>query len=228
VRSYDQYCGLAIALDVVGDRWTLLIVRELLTGAKRFRDLQNGLPGVATNLLSSRLRTLEERELVERRTLPPPAGSVAYHLTPFGAELAGPIHALIRWGGHFMGHRSSEQIFRPHWLGVALQALGVRSDSSIDPIAFQIVLPEGALLLELTREGVAFPTHGARQPDAWLRGPATTILGVAAGELDWRTAIRGGLRVEGSRTAVAVVRASLAQAGLANRQSRRITSGGTE
>jgi DNA-binding HxlR family transcriptional regulator len=221
VRSYDQYCALALALDLVGDRWTLLIIRELLTGAKRFRDLQDGLPGVATNLLSSRLRVMEERGLVQKDVLPPPAGSNAYCLTSLGQELAAPVHALVRWGGRFMRHRARTQAFRPQWLGVALQALGVRSDSPAEPIALQIDLPEGSLQLEITREGLAFPAVGTRPPSVWLRGAATTILGLAAGELDWRAAARDGLEVEGSRTAVAAVRASLTEAGLANKQSHR-------
>lgn len=214
MRSYDQYCALALALDVVGDRWTLLIIRELLTGAKRFRDLQDGLPGIATNLLSSRLRMMEERGLVQKDVLPPPAGSSAYRLTSDGEELAAPVHALVRWGGGFMRRRARTQAFRPQWLGVALQALGVRSDSPA-PIAIEIELPEGLLQLEITREGVGFPAAGTTPTDVRLRGAATTLLGLAAGELDWRAAVLNGLEVEGSKAAVATVRAALTRASLA-------------
>jgi DNA-binding HxlR family transcriptional regulator len=225
MRSYDQYCALALALDVVGDRWTLLIVRELLTGAKRFRDLQDGLPGIATNLLSSRLRMMEEHGLVQKAVLPPPAGSSTYRLTSDGEELAAPVHALVRWGGRFMRRRARTQAFRPQWLGVALQALGVRSDSPA-PIALEIELPEGLLQLEITREGVGFPAVGTRRADVRLRGAATTVLGLAAGELNWPAAVLDGLEAEGSKAAVATVRASLTRASLANSRGHRETRAG--
>jgi hypothetical protein len=185
------------------------------------------LPGIATNLLSSRLRMMEERGLVQKDALPPPAGSNAYSLTSLGEELAAPVHALVRWGGRFMSHRARTQTFRPHWLGVALQALGVRSNSAA-PMVLQIELPEGSLQLEIMREGLGFPAGSTRPPEVRLRGAATTILGVAAGEMDWRAAARHGLEVEGSKTAVAVVRASFTRTGQANRQSRGGTSGGEE
>jgi DNA-binding HxlR family transcriptional regulator len=228
MRSYRQYCGLALALDLVGDRWTLLIVRELLTGAKRFRDLQDGLPGVATNLLSSRLRMLEESELIERRTLPPPAGTTVYSLTNLGAELEEPVHALVRWGAQFMGHRTREQEFRSHWLGVALQAVGLHADSSPESLALQTDLPEGSLMLNLSPSGVEVGTLDARVPDVRLRGTAACILGLAAGELDWNAAVRSGLEVEGSKTAVAVLRASLNKTGSAKGLTRRAPTCGKE
>ena len=87
MRSYDEYCALAKSLDVVGDRWTLLIVRELeLRGACRYTDLRNGLPGIATNLLADRLRELESEGLVAREEAPPPIASTLFRLTPAGAS----------------------------------------------------------------------------------------------------------------------------------------------
>ncbi len=86
-RSYNQYCGLSYALDVVGERWTMLIVRELMAGPRRFKDLIDGLPGISTNLLTERLKSLEEQGILKRRLLPPPAGSTVYALTPLGWSL---------------------------------------------------------------------------------------------------------------------------------------------
>ena len=97
-RSYNQFCGLACALDVVGDRWTLLIVRELLAGPHRFKDLTKGLPGISTNLLSKRLKHLEQQGLLRRRALPPPAGSTVYELTPLGQALEATLLELGKWG----------------------------------------------------------------------------------------------------------------------------------
>src|SRR3712207_3261653 len=97
-RSYDQFCGLAKALDVLGERWTLLVVRELLLGPKRYSDLLEGLPGIGTNLLAARLKALEASGLVGRRRLPPPAASNVYELTERGRALEPAIFELIRWG----------------------------------------------------------------------------------------------------------------------------------
>src|SRR5690606_41307941 len=97
-RSYRQFCALAFALDVVGERWTLLIVRELLAGPRRFTDLLDGLPGISPNLLSERLKRLEQQGLLVRRALPPPAASAVYDLTEYGHGLDPALLALGRWG----------------------------------------------------------------------------------------------------------------------------------
>src|SRR6266508_3076393 len=101
-RSYNQYCGLAYALDIVGERWTLLIVRELIAGPRRFTDLVEGLPGISTNLLSERLKELEQQGMIRRRTLPPPAASSVYELTALGQALEKTLLELGRWGSQFV------------------------------------------------------------------------------------------------------------------------------
>lgn len=100
-RSYRQYCAVARGLDVIGDRWTLLIVRDLLLGPKRYKDLLDGLPGIGTNLLADRLRELEGAGLIERSVLPPPAGSAVYALTERGEALQPVLIAIGRWSGRF-------------------------------------------------------------------------------------------------------------------------------
>ena len=97
-RSYDQYCGLAAALDLLGERWTVLIIRDLLMGPKRFTDLLDRLPGIGTGLLSQRLRELEDAGVIEKTTLPPPAASTVYQLTPDGDALRPALLQLARWG----------------------------------------------------------------------------------------------------------------------------------
>jgi len=97
-RTYADGCGTAHALDLVGERWALLVVRELLLGPKRFTDLRRGLPGAAPNVVAQRLRDLEAVGLVRRRTLPPPAASKVYELTEWGQELEPVIRALGKWG----------------------------------------------------------------------------------------------------------------------------------
>ncbi|RPI20956.1 MAG: transcriptional regulator, partial [Chloroflexota bacterium] len=102
IRSYNQYCGLAYALDIVGERWTLLIVRELIAGPRRFTDLMDGLPGISTNLLSERLKSLEQQGLLSRRHLPPPAASTVYELTALGRALEKTLIELGKWGSQFI------------------------------------------------------------------------------------------------------------------------------
>jgi DNA-binding HxlR family transcriptional regulator len=121
-RSYKQYCGVARALDLIGERWALLVVRELALGPKRFTDLRQGLPGIATNVLSLRLRQLERDGVVTRRLLPPPAPAQVYELTEHGRELVPIMLALGRWGAGTMGRRLPDQAIRGEWLALALTA----------------------------------------------------------------------------------------------------------
>ncbi len=101
-RSYNQLCGLAFALDVVGERWTLLVIRELIAGPRRFTDLMDGLPGISTNLLSERLKSLDHAGLLRRRVLPPPAASMVYELTSLGRALEPTLLALGKWGSQLI------------------------------------------------------------------------------------------------------------------------------
>jgi DNA-binding HxlR family transcriptional regulator len=113
-RSYEQYCAVAKALDVVGERWTLLILRDLVhLGARRYTDLLESLPGIGTNLLASRLRMLEEAGVVRRRKLPPPAATAVYELTDMGRGLEPAVISLGRWGGQFMAERRDCDVFFP-------------------------------------------------------------------------------------------------------------------
>src|SRR5436305_6279534 len=124
VRSYGQYCALARALDVVGDRWTLLIVRELaLRGPSRYTDLRHGLPGIATNMQADRLREMEEAGIVQREDAPPPVATALFSLTERGEELMPALYALGRWGAPLMGGRGDDEEFRSRWLKYPLERL---------------------------------------------------------------------------------------------------------
>lgn len=120
-RSYNQYCAIAHALDLVGERWTLLVVRELLTGPKRFTDLMNSLGSIGTNLLAARLKDLEANDVVERKVLPPPAASSVYGLTELGWELEHVITELWRWGRKTQNERRVEDRFTPGWSVLAMK-----------------------------------------------------------------------------------------------------------
>src|SRR5829696_7541192 len=125
-HGYQQYCALARALDVAGDRWTLLIVRELMPGPRRFTDLIQGLPGISRNLLTERLRTLEHDGLIARQELPPPAARQVYELTDEGRDLGQAMAGLIAWGARRLGERTEDESFQARWSAVGMMGLADR------------------------------------------------------------------------------------------------------
>lgn len=204
MRSYGQYCAVAKTLDVVGDRWTLLIVRELLLrGSCRYTDLQSGLPGIATNLLADRLRELEDAGIVRRFDAPPPVATPLYELSPRGRELGPVLEALGRWGTPLMFERSRSEQFRGHWL--AFPARHLLTDRSPDepPVSIEVRIGDDDVVrLETAGGGVRARSGGAKNPDAVVSGPPDAILGVLMGRLTLATAKRRGLRLEGSARAL--------------------------
>jgi DNA-binding HxlR family transcriptional regulator len=153
-RSYRQYCATARALDVVGERWTLLVLRELLSGPKRFKDLLEGLPGIGTGLLSARLRALEQEGVVDRRTLPPPAASAVYELADAGRELEPVLRGLSEWGRKRLGPPRKGESFNPRWALLAMEtaydreaARGVSEtyELRIDERPFHVRVEDGEL-----------------------------------------------------------------------------------
>jgi DNA-binding HxlR family transcriptional regulator len=122
-KRYDQYCPVAHALGLVGERWALLIVRELLQGPKRYTDLAAHLPGIGTNILAARLKDLEDCGLVAKRRLPPPAASQVYELTPYGLGLKPVIRELALWGIRSIGPPTHADELEPGWLAGALDTV---------------------------------------------------------------------------------------------------------
>ncbi|MDA0563160.1 winged helix-turn-helix transcriptional regulator [Streptomonospora sp. S1-112] len=120
-REYGQFCGLARALETVGERWTLLIVRNLLSGPQRYTDLRTGLPAIPTNILSARLKTLEDTGLVVRRALPRPERAVVYELTEHGRDLEPTLIALGRWGARTMGEPRPGEVVTPESVAMAFR-----------------------------------------------------------------------------------------------------------
>jgi DNA-binding HxlR family transcriptional regulator len=122
-KRYDQYCPIARALDLVGDRWALLVVRELMHGPKRYTDLVDHLPGIGTNILAARLRDLEAAGVVAKRTLPPPAASRVYDLTEYGRGLRPALRELALWGARALGPPTAEDDLFPGWLENAVDII---------------------------------------------------------------------------------------------------------
>jgi DNA-binding HxlR family transcriptional regulator len=122
-KHYDQYCPVAHALDLIGERWAILVIKELMRGPKRYTDLAEHLPGIGTNILASRLRDLESCGVIAKRTLPPPAASRVYELTEYGRALRPVMRELALWGARSLGPPTVEDELFPGWLENALGTL---------------------------------------------------------------------------------------------------------
>lgn len=207
MRSYDQYCSISKALDVVGDRWTLLIIRELLLqGACRFTDLKNGLPGIAANLLSSRLRELEQAELISREDAPPPIATTLYRLTESGRELEPALKALGLWGLRYMGEVRPEDAFLAQWLAYAPAWFAADSDPAASPVTIQLNSSGAHAFLEIGAGRVDSHVGEAVDPDLVLAGPPPAVLGLLTGVIDFDQATELGLTTRGRRDALTRLR----------------------
>ncbi|MGD6742382.1 winged helix-turn-helix transcriptional regulator [Streptomyces sp. BH106] len=192
-RSYDQYCAAARALDVVGDRWTLLIVRELLAGARRYTDLHADLPGVSTDMLATRLKGMERDGIAVRRRLPAPASVYVYELTPRGRQLLPVLQALGEWGAPALAERRPTDAVRAHWLAVPLsrQLEGLGESGAVE-----VRVDEGVFHVRLGGEPVC-PVYGDGaypdgEPDARLTLEAEACGEVARGAVGLVEAVRDG------------------------------------
>jgi DNA-binding HxlR family transcriptional regulator len=180
-RSYDQFCGIARALDLVGERWGLLIVRDLVLGPKRFTDLRRGLPGIGTNVLAARLKELERGGVVARRTLPPPAASTIYELTDYGRALEGPLLALGRWGARSMGARQPAQTLRSEWFGVALKAFFRPEAAAGLKAEIELRFDDGTLLARLDHGSLVVEPTSPNGADLVLETEVETLVAYLAG-----------------------------------------------
>jgi DNA-binding HxlR family transcriptional regulator len=207
VRSYGQYCSIARAVEIVGDRWTLLIVRELLLqGRCRFTDLKNGLPGIATNLLSTRLKELEEAGLATREDAPPPIATVLYSLTANGLALEPALKALGHWGLRYMTDERPDDAFQARWLAYAAAWFTTDAEPEAGPATIQLVAAGETAVIELRDGEVHSRTGHATDPDVILNGPPRAVLGLLSGLIDVDQASRLGLAIQGRRDLLARLR----------------------
>ncbi|MET9109750.1 winged helix-turn-helix transcriptional regulator [Streptomyces zhihengii] len=202
-RSYDQYCAAARALDAVGDRWTLLVVRELLAGPRRYTDLHADLPGVSTDVLASRLKDMELTGLAERHRLPPPAAAHVYELTERGRALLPVLDALAVWGAPALAERRATDAVRAHWFAIPL--LGVLGATAAGRSGtVEVRIDEGVFHLRLSAD--APPSYGdgpADAPAAVLTLATETCTALAGGEITPAEAVRTGrITVEGDAALV--------------------------
>jgi DNA-binding HxlR family transcriptional regulator len=198
VRSYDEYCAIAKSLDVVGDRWTLLIVRELaLRGRSRYTDLRNGLPGIATNLLADRLRSLEQAGVVAREDEPPPIATTLFRLTPRGEELRPVLDGLFRWGLPLMSEQQPDDAVRSHWLAGALEQTLTDHSPEQPPIEIELRTGDQPIVIETSDGAIRATVGAAGDPAATLTGEPRPIMGLLLGLLELEAARAAGVRFDG-------------------------------
>jgi len=203
MRSYQQYCAIAKALDVVGDRWTLLIVRELITsGPSRYTDLLKGLPGIATNLLADRLREMEKSGIVRSWAAPPPVATTLFDLTERGKALRTILEELGRWGAPAMGVPQITNVFRSHWLVFPLDAYLVDRTPDQPAVKIEVRTGDEPMVIETVEGKVRTRRGTVESPDAVLEGRPGPILGLLSGKLDMAEAKQRGLVVHGSQKAL--------------------------
>jgi DNA-binding HxlR family transcriptional regulator len=176
-RSYGDPCGVARALDLVGERWALLVVRELLLGPKRFTDLRAGLPHVSADVLSQRVRELEQAGVVRRSKLPPPAGSRVYELTAWGKELEPVVTSLGRWGSR-APFPDSDMPLGADALMIALKTVFDRSLADGPDSEVEIVLGEDRFRARVASGRLDIVRGAAERPDADIATDPATLAGV--------------------------------------------------
>lgn len=211
MRTYGQFCGIAAALDVIGDRWTLLIVRELLIrGRCRWTELKNGLPGIAANLLAQRMRELERDGIVTREKAEPPSATTLFSLTARGRELEPALHAIGQWGGALL-RDSSGRSFQSHWLTLPLRLHLQDLRPGEPPATLEVRTGDEPLLIEAADGAITIRTATAKQPDAVVSGPPEAVLALLIGQMSLADAESHGARYLGDPRLLDRMRPDLAQ-----------------
>jgi DNA-binding HxlR family transcriptional regulator len=213
MRSYKQHCGLAKALDIVGDRWTLLIVRELLIrDACRYTDLQNGLPGIATNLLAERLRELEAAAIVVREDAPPPIATTLFRLTARGKALEPAILALGLWGAPLLSGGTRGIATQPHWIVLPLKIFLKDRRPDGPDAGIEVRAGKEAITIALSGGSVDVRLGAPARADAVVTGKPDRLLEFFSGRLDGDAAKAAGIDWRGAREVLARVVPSISRA----------------
>jgi DNA-binding HxlR family transcriptional regulator len=191
-RKFDQYCPMAHALSLVGERWSLLIARELLHGPKRYTDLANGLPGIGTNILAARLRELEDCGVVQKRRLPPPAASTVYELTEYGSGLSEALYALARWGARTLGPPGPDDELYPEWGVNAFPALFDADAARGLTETYVLTIGEDVFTARIVDGRLSTTVGPADDADLRVEVDMETFFALTSGELEPGEAVRSG------------------------------------
>ena len=198
-RAYGQYCGFSRALELVGERWAMLILRDLFVEPKRFSDLQRGLPGIPSNILTARLKELEENGLVRRRAQPRPAGGVSYELTEAARELEPAVIALGRWGAKHLGEVRPNEVVTEDSMVMALRTTFRPEAAGKAKARFELRLGEIVLHAVVRNGGVTVGKGPVEDPDLIIEAGAG-IRAVMAQEITPDEALKRKVaRIEGDR-----------------------------
>jgi DNA-binding HxlR family transcriptional regulator len=198
-KSYAQYCPVAHALELVGERWSLLVIRELINGPKRYTDLANALPGIGTNILAARLRELERHEIVQKRRLPPPAAATVYELTPYGEELREPLYALGRWGARSLGPPDENDNLAPGWLVNAVRATCTRG--CVPDKVFELRVEEDTVTARFEGDDLIVEPGSSPDADIVIDTDPATLFCIASGQVSTDEALKTKtVKVTGDRT----------------------------
>lgn len=206
-HSYHQYCAVAHALDLVGDRWSLLILRNLLMGPKRFVDLQTGLPGLGTNILTARLKGLEQSGVVQRRFLPPPAASTVYELTEYGRQLEEPLTALARWGAQTLGPWTPDMVIKPEAVMMAIHGFFRNEKRQYTQAVYEIrcedALYHDVFTVHVHGDKVEVMQGIVTTPDIVIHLNVETLYALSARQISLSAALaRGVISLEGEQQAI--------------------------
>jgi DNA-binding HxlR family transcriptional regulator len=198
-KSYAQYCPVAHALELVGERWALLVVRELLNGPKRYTDLATALPGIGTNILAGRLRDLEDAGVVQKRRLPPPAAAQVYELTTYGEELREPLYALARWGAKSLGPPTAKDSFSPDWLVNAVRATCLGGER-VPNAEIELRVAEDVVHVHFEGPDPVVEPGSSESADLVIETDPATLFCIASREQSIKEAIgAGAVRITGKR-----------------------------
>lgn len=201
-RTYNDLCGLSHALELVGERWAILVLRELSYGPKRFTDLRSGLPSASPNVLSQRLRELETHGIVRRRTLAPPAASKVYELTEWGRELEPTLRSLGRWAAR-SPHFPESGHFSPSSLAMNLETMFLPDRASGLDATLELRLGDDAFKLRISGGELVVERGEADDADAVITTDPMTLIGILYYDEDLKAAEKAGaISIEGDREAV--------------------------
>lgn len=202
-KSYDQYCPVARSLDILGERWTLLIVRNLLMGPQRYTDLRDALPGIATDLLTARLRTLEQAGYVQRRKLPPPTPVTVYELTDSGRKLRQVVLALAQLGVERLGPPAADDHVRPSAVVLSLRASFHPDRAAGTNGSYQLELDGEPFAVTIEDGRVKTERGEADGANATISTSARTLAQLLSGTTDPNAAIHTGeVQIDGAQTAL--------------------------
>ena len=201
-RHYGQFCGLAAGLDIVGERWTLLIIRELLLAPARFSEIADNLPGIGPNLLSDRLRSLSERGLIEAAPVPGDGRGKQYRLTDLGEQLREPLLQLARWGMSFLSEKDVGGISRGAWGFLAVQAMMHGQEAPDVSETYEFRVDEDVFHIKLSGGRATAVRGPATDPAIVVHTDATTFVKIGAEMLSpFDALVSGALRIDGDPAA---------------------------